>query len=67
LQVDGRTVANITQGRRYDGVVPTGHHLLTVSALGIPPTSVDLDVQPGRTYGFSAVWNSGVVVLQPLK
>jgi outer membrane biosynthesis protein TonB len=65
LQIDGRGVGNITQGSRYDGRVPTGHHVLTVSAVGTPPTSVDLDVQAGRTYGFSAVWSSGVVVLRP--
>jgi outer membrane biosynthesis protein TonB len=65
LQIDGRGVGNITQGSRYDGLVPTGHHVLTVSAVGTQPTSVDLDVQPGRTYGFSAAWSSGVVVLRP--
>ena len=65
LQIDGRGVANIAQGRRYDGIVPTGHHVLTVSARGTQPTSVDLDVQSGQTYAFSAVWSSGLVVLRP--
>src|SRR6266480_3614698 len=32
LQVDGRTVANVVQGRRYDHFVPAGRHVLT--ALG---------------------------------
>ena len=65
LQIDGRDVANMAQGRRYDGLVPTGHHVLTVSTRGRQPTSVDLDVQSGRTYAFSAVWSSDLVVLRP--
>jgi hypothetical protein len=65
LQIDGRGVANIVEGRRYDELVPTGHHVLTVSAKGRQPTSVDLDVQSGRTYAFSAVFSSDLVVLQP--
>src|SRR6266487_742214 len=32
LQSDGRAVSNIVQGRRYDGFVPAGRHVLTVSA-----------------------------------
>lgn len=33
LQIDGRAVANVVQGRRYDHFVPAGRHLLTVSAV----------------------------------
>src|SRR6266536_2309624 len=33
LQVDGRTVANVVQGRRYDHFVPAGRHVLTASAV----------------------------------
>jgi len=65
LQIDGRGVANITQAGRYDGVVPAGHHVLTVSAKGAQPTSIDLDVQPGRTHTFMAVWSSDLVLLRP--
>jgi hypothetical protein len=67
LQIDGRAVANIVQGRRFDGLVPIGHHVLTVSA--VPnysyrqPTSITLNVQPGRTYVFTAGWDSDRVVL----
>jgi hypothetical protein len=32
LKIDGRTVANVVQGRRYDHFVPAGRHVLTVSA-----------------------------------
>jgi hypothetical protein len=70
LQIDGRTVANVVQGRRYDHSIPSGRHVLTVSA--VPnnyfgqPTSTVLNVQPGRTYVFTAVWqDSDRVVLVP--
>ncbi len=33
LQIDGRTVANLVQGRRYDHFVPAGRYVLTVSAV----------------------------------
>jgi len=65
LQIDGRDVANITQGGRYDGVVPTGRHVLTVSARSAQPTSIDVDVQPGQTHTFTAVWSSDLVMLRP--
>ncbi len=70
LQVDGRTVANVVQGRRYDHSVPPGRHVLTVSA--VPnnyfnqPTSTVLNVRPGQTYVFTAVWqDSDRVALVP--
>jgi len=65
LQIDGRDVTNITQGGRYDGVLPAGHHVLTVSARGAEPTSIDVNVQPGQTHRYTAGWSSDTVVLQP--
>src|SRR5437588_12498489 len=32
LKIDGRTVANVVQGRRYDHFLPAGRHALTASA-----------------------------------
>src|SRR5436309_11463707 len=70
LQIDGRTVANVVQGRRYDHSIPSGRHVLTVSAVpnnyfGQPQSTV-LNVQPGRAYVFTAVWqDSNRVVLVP--
>jgi hypothetical protein len=70
LQIDGRTVANVVQGRRYDHSISSGRHVLTVSAVpnnyfGQPQSTV-LNVQPGRTYVFTAVWqDSNRVVLVP--
>ena len=69
LKIDGRTVMNIVQGRRYDHFIPAGRHVLTVSA--VPnielrqPTSVTVNVRPGRTYIFTAGWDSDYVYLRP--
>ena len=69
LQIDGRSVATIVQGRRYGGWLPTGHHILTVYKVPYTgyaePTSTTVDVQPGETYDFTAVWDSDLVYLRP--
>jgi hypothetical protein len=69
LKIDGQTVANIVQGRRYDHRIPAGRHVLTVSA--VPnvelrqPSSITVNVRPGGTYIFTALWDSDRVYLQP--
>jgi hypothetical protein len=67
LKIDGRTAANIVQGGRYDGFVPEGRHMLTVSAgANYRPTSTVLNVQHGQTYVFTATrqnTNSGVALV----
>ena len=67
---DGRAVADIVQGRHFDGFVPAGRHVLTASAVPAtyfrPPTSIPLTVGRGHMYVFTAVWDSDVVVLRPL-
>jgi hypothetical protein len=71
LKIDGRTVANIVQGRRYDQFIPAGRHVLTISA--VPnlelrrPTSITVNVQPGKTYVFTALWDYDHVYLRPTK
>jgi hypothetical protein len=70
LKIDGRTVANVVQGRRYDHVVPAGRHELTVAAVPNSyysyPTSTVLNVRPGQTYVFTGSWDgSNRVVLVP--
>jgi hypothetical protein len=50
LKIDGKSVANIVQGRRYDHWIPAGRHVLTVSA--VPnvelrqATSIIVNVRP---------------------
>ena len=69
LKIDGQTVANIVQGRRYDHRIPAGRHVLTVSA--VPnndmrqPSSITVNVRPGGTYIFTALWDSDHVYLRP--
>src|SRR6266480_3053785 len=67
LKIDGRTAANIVQGRRYDDFVPTGRHMLTVSVVpNYQPTSMVLNVLRGQTYVFTATrQNTDRVVLVP--
>jgi tetratricopeptide (TPR) repeat protein len=67
LKIDGRTAANIVQGRRYDHFVPEGRHMLTVSAVpNYQPTSAVLNVRRGQTYVFTAIrQNTDSVVLVP--
>lgn len=68
LKIDGRSVANVVQGRRYDHFVPAGRHVLTVSAVPnsyySEPTSAVVNVRPGHTYVFTGSWDgSNRVVL----
>jgi hypothetical protein len=67
LKIDGRTAANIVQGRSYDDFVPEGRHMLTVSVVSnYHPTSTVLNVRSGQTYVFTATQqNTDSVVLVP--
>jgi tetratricopeptide (TPR) repeat protein len=67
LKIDGRTAANIVEGRRYDDFVPEGRHMLTVSVVSSnQPTSTVLNVLRGQTYVFTATrGNTDSVVLVP--
>ncbi len=70
LKIDGRTVANVVQGRRYDHFLPPGRHVLTASTAPnsyySEPTSTVLNVRPGHTYVFTGSWDgSNRVVLIP--
>ena len=69
LQIDGRPVATIPKGRQYDGWLPAGRHVLTVytaSYEGLPQsTSTIVNVEPGRTHVFTALWDSSLIFLHP--
>ena len=69
LKIDGQTVANVVQGRRYDHRISAGRHVLTVSVVPnlqlSQPTSITLNVRPGGTYIFTALWDSQNVYLRP--
>ena len=59
LSIDGE-VHNIQPGSRYDQLIPAGHHVLIVDTPGNQhkPTSMELTVDPGMTYAFTAVRGS---------
>jgi hypothetical protein len=69
LQIDGRPVANVVQGRSYHTWVPAWEHVLTIRKLprtGVSgPTSTTVNVQPGVTYVYTAMWDSDFVFLRP--
>jgi len=61
LWVDGKKVANIGPGQRYDESIPAGHHVLAVNytpRTRHQPTSMHLTVRPGETYAFTAIRES---------
>src|SRR5437867_11433047 len=68
LSIDGRKVADIQRDHRYEGFVSAGRHVLTV--VPMPnielrrPTSLRVTMRSGRTYIFTATWESdrGVVL-----
>src|SRR6267143_3826395 len=69
LKINVQTVANIVQGRRYVHRIPAGRHVLTISAVPniqlSQPTSITVNVRPGGTYIFTALWDSDQVYLRP--
>jgi hypothetical protein len=69
LQIDGRPVADLVQGRRYHAWLPAGPHVLTVTKVPhvgyVEPTSVTVNIEPGWTNVFTATWDSGLVFLRP--
>ena len=69
LQIDGRPVGSVAQGRSYSTWLPAGPHVLTVHkvpATGFTaPTSTTVNIQPGAEHLYVAMWDSGLVYLQP--
>ena len=69
LWIDGKKVANIGPGQRYDESIPAGHHVLAVNytpRTRHQPTSVQLTVRRGEKYAFTAIRGSdeGVTLRQ---
>ena len=59
--IDGKKVANIGPGHRYDKSIPAGHHVLAVNytpRTRYQPISMQLTVRPGEIYAFTAVRES---------
>ena len=68
LRVDGVLVATIGYGRTYEGFLPPGRHVLSLLPTPNPkwptPSAMILDVQSGQTYSFTAIGNSGYLILE---
>ena len=68
LSIDGKQVAKINYNNRYDAPLAAGPHTLTV--VPIPnrelakPQSIQVNVQPGKTYTFVAALDDIRIVLK---
>ena len=62
LQIDGRPVSNVVQGRSFNAWLSPGPHVLTVHKVPawgyVEPTSVTVNIQPGAEHLYQAVWES---------
>jgi hypothetical protein len=69
LEIDGRPVGDIVRGRHYHGWLPAGQHVLTVRKVPyvgyVQPTSTVVNIQPGWTYVFTAMFDSQLIYLHP--
>src|SRR5215471_12712457 len=70
VRLDGRTVANLMQGSRFNHAVWTGRRVLSVSPFrdGSRSTSTVLNVRRGRTFVFLVArrwWGTNNLVLVP--
>jgi hypothetical protein len=69
LSIDGVPVANIVYGETYQGFLAPGRHVLSVVSTPDPkypaPWQMILDVRPGQIYAFTAISDSGKLILQP--
>jgi hypothetical protein len=70
LEIDGTPVGSIVQGQRYDAWVEPGRHVLKVYKVPYvgyaEPTSTIVNVEPGSTSVFAAMWDSNLIFLRRL-
>lgn len=68
VEIDGKQTARINFGGSYDEPLPAGHHVITVTPIPnrehAQPNKTQLDVQPGRTYKFTAARSDVAIVLR---
>ena len=69
LRVDGVPVAAIGYGRTYEGFLRPGRHVLSLLPTPSPKLlsrwEMILDVRSGETYTFTAIGDSGYLILLP--
>jgi hypothetical protein len=68
VSIDGAKVADLGMGQTYDAPLPVGRHVLSVilrpNLLFLSPTQKTLNVETGKTYAFTAMWQGQTVVLR---
>ncbi len=68
LKVDGVQTAQIYYNRRYEGQLAAGPHVLSVApVIGRGSTRASetrVNVEPGKTYTFTASWQDTAIVLK---
>jgi hypothetical protein len=62
LTVDGVQVAVLGINQNYDAALPPGKHVLSISTNPRTygqdsPNQISVNVEPGKTYTFTAVWD----------
>ena len=66
VMVDGARVASLTEGQAYNGTLPPGQHVISVSVSGptrfANPTKTVM-AEKGQTYSFTATWQGKHLVL----
>jgi len=67
LSVDGKEIARLVSGRSYDGYLTPGRHVISATVVPnlvySPVWQSEINVQPGQTYTFTAIWQGTKMVL----
>jgi hypothetical protein len=65
--VDGKQVAQVTDGQNYSGSLSPGPHAVSVVAQpnrqGLKPTQKSVTAVAGKTYTFTAMWQGAKLAL----
>lgn len=68
VYVDGAPFAVVGYGHSYEGFIAAGRHVVSVlptpGPKWISPWQMTLDVRSGRTYSFTAIGDSGSLMLK---
>ena len=59
IWIDGKKVDAVAWGHHYRGPISPGHHVIAADLSSerwqTPPKSIEINVEPGRTYQFVAI------------
>lgn len=67
ITIDGKPAGTLMWGHTYDRYITPGRHILTALPTGLGGEwRTVLDVRPGQTYSYSAVYTVNKLVLTPV-